>query len=765
MGGGGPDDGADEDGRRVVAARRARLFGRESELAELRELVATERLLTLVGPPGAGKTRLATEVGTQVAPAFPGGVRLVELAPVGDPASVVVTAGRSLGVAEVPGRPQRDVLVEALGEARPTLVVLDNCEHVAAAAAALAADLVGSCPAVSVLATSRTALGAPGERSWSVPPLDRAAAAELFADRARAMVGAPAVDAADEVVVERICARLDGLPLAVELTATWCRVLSPGQILDRIGTGGRELSAPGRSPNSSPGPRRTARHDTMAAAVEWSYRLLAPATQRLFRQASVFAGGFGLEALEAVAGPCSPDDDVVAGLTELVDHSLATAERVPGEPMHYRMLEPVRQHAAAALARSGEADEVRRRHFDHFLDMAGRCDPWRQRAGTPAVTVERLARDEDNVLAALAWGRRQPTDLGLRLAVATGPYLVHGGRVNDGLRWTEEALDDGTPDPGLRAAALAQAGQLAWRQRDYDRARARCDEAIALAAEIGDLALQARTLGLLSLIESSAGCTDAAAAHAQRSVDLCEVGGDGLDLAGALVCRAWARYAMGEPDAGDDDLRAALAANERFHNPTITGHGHFGLNFGAALRGDTRAQRHHLAAADVAITDGGVVERSDWLSLAAMLAAREGRYHAALHLFGGMDAWERRRGGSKSPLQHVGPFERLFAEVFERVDETRAVDLWNEGRHMRWDDLVAEALAPKPTPSPLTPREAEVAELVAQGLSNVDIARRLVLSRRTVESHVDHIKQKLSLASRNEIIVWALRGSVPSHGP
>jgi predicted ATPase/DNA-binding CsgD family transcriptional regulator len=758
-------------GRGVLPERSARFFGRKAEVEELCRLVEGERLLSLVGAPGCGKTRLAIEVAAQVASAFDGGVRFVELASIGGPESVVTAVGLALGVPEGPGRSMLDVLTDALREAGPVLVLLDNCEHVLEGAAAWAGHVVTACPEVSVLTTSRAPLGVPGERRWNVPRLDLVAAVQLFTDRARAVSGGPepgpdvgsngpdgsgGANGPDEAVVEEICSRLDGLPLAVELTAAWSRLLSPGQILDRLTEGARELSAPGRG--------HEPRHDTMAAAVEWSYRLVPAGAQRVFERASVFAGGFDLEALEGVAGrddPADPDDDVLVWLAELVDNSLVLTERVPGGPMRYRMLEPVRQHAEARLARRGEGDEVRRRHLDHYLDLAARYDPW-QDFGDRAIRLEQLAQDEGNLLAAWEWARRQPSDVGLRLGVACGQYFAYGGRVNEGVRWFEEALAKGTEDRRLRADALLAVGQLAWRSGDYALARARLEDALVLAGSLGDPVFHGRALRILSAAEFSIGHTEVAADQAEQAIDLYRACGDGVGTAGALISRAWARYAQGDVDGGNDDMRAALVANEPFGNVTVTAYGHFGLSYGAALAGDTEAQHTHLAAARVAIDAGGIVERADWLAQSAVLAAQQERPHTAVRLLGGMDTWGRRRGGSRMPAQLGALFTPIIEKLFLQVGSPLGDRLWARGREMRWAELVAEALSPEPDRSPLTRRETEIAELVAEGLTNVDIARRLVLSRRTVESHIDHIRQKLTLGSRNEIIVWVLQESPPS---
>lgn len=726
--------------------------GRRREIAELVRLVDGERLVSLVGPPGCGKTRLGVEVGAQAASHFADGVRFVDLAPIADPASIANTVGIALGISEEAGRPMDDVLIDGLREADPILLLLDNCEHLVDAVAALAQRLVATCPSVRLLTTSRAALGVPGERVWRVPPLSLAAAVELFADRARSASGGSTVETEDEAAFEGICARLDCLPLAVELTAAWTRVLSPGQILERMS----------RPLPSFPGWRRGrgARHDTMAAAVEWSRRLLPVESQLLFQQVSLFAGSFDLEAMEAIAGADgSPGDDGLLGaMAELVDNSLVLTERSSGGPMRYRMLEPVRQHAEALLAATGTDDTLRRRHFDHYLGLAERYDPWRQHAGGQSVGRAQMTQEDANLAAAYAWARRQRSDMGLRLAVAWAAYFASAGRVNDGLRWLEEALAEGTQDRHLRAAALREVGYLAWRQGDYDKARAQLDEALSLAGSLEDAFLRAHTLTVLSATEFSVGDCEPAAKHARDALDIYRMFGDELHTARALVALAWTRYADGDAHGGDEDMRAALAANRSFGNPSAAAYANFGLAYGAALAGEATTQRHHLAATLAAINDGGIVDRADWLRMAGVLAAREGRFNSALRLHGGAETFGRNRGGSMTPSQLRAPLVPLFEPVLRAVTPKQADRLVAHGRHMHWDELTAEAfLEPGATKSPLTAREQEISELVAEGLTNVAIAHKLVISARTVESHIDHIRQKLGLSGRSEIIVWVLR--------
>lgn len=728
-------------------------IGRARDVVQLARLVEAERLVSLVGSPGCGKTRLALEVGRALAARLPGGVHFVELAPIGTPEVIANAIGLAVGIPEHPGRPMEDVLMGGLAEGEPVLLVLDNCEHLVADVASLVARLLDACSPVQILTTSRTALGVDGEHEWPVPPLDPASAVELFVERARAVPGG-LIEGADTPLIEGICDRLDCLPLAVELTAAWTRALSPGQILERLGEARPEPPGSSRS--------RAVRHDTMAAAVDWSYRLLPEDAQRLFCQLSVFAGTFDFTAVDAIAGAGDTASDraaeagheVLGPVTALVDHSLIQATRSPGGPMRYRMLEPVRQRAQALLAATGSQDLVRRRHFDHYVGLVERYDPWREHVGRSTVTRDRLTEESSNITAAFDWARRQPSDLGLRLTVAWAAYFASAGRVNDGLRWIEEALTKGTDDQRLCVGGLREAGYLAWRQGDYDTALPRLERALASARDLDDPLLAAHVLTVLSAAEFSVGDIGPAADHAEDALDIYRVESDGLHVARALIALAWTAYANGDVERGHDGMRAALVANQRFGNPSAIAYANFGLAYGAAWTEDFESQRTHLAEALAGIDAGGIVERADWLGLAALLAVGEDRYHAGLRLIGASWAYGRHRGGSTRPEQLGAPLEGRFDPVLQAVSPTLCKRLIERGEQMSWEELTADALVdPGSAATPLTQREHEIAELVAEGLSNGDVAERLIISRRTVESHVDHIKRKLGL-TRGEIPAW-----------
>jgi predicted ATPase/DNA-binding CsgD family transcriptional regulator len=766
------DGGRAAPRRGTLPAPLTRLFGRDADVDELRRVVDGARLVTLVGAAGCGKTRLAIEVGERSVDRHPGGVWFVDLAAVAEGPAVASAVAAALGVAEQPGRAMDEALADALAEgADPLLVLLDNCEHVVGTVAALVERLVTTCASVRILATSRIPLGLAGEQVWEVLPLPVEPAARLFVDRASLASSRFRSDGSDAAAVEQICEHLDGLPLAVELAAASTRLLTVGQIVDRLA----------RAVTLHPGGRRVAgpRHVTMEGAVDWSLQLLEPAEQRLFERLSVFAGGFDLEAAEAVAGGdgdrggalAEHDDAVLQGLTTLVDHSLVVAAAVPEGVMRYRLLEPVRQCAAGRLAArdGGDADGVRSRHAGHYLALAGRFDPLGTRGAGPAVSLEHLAPEEGNLLAALRWALTRRSDLALRLCAALGPFWEFGGRVNDGRTWCEEALAVTTDAPDApdatdgaegvpRVRALAWAARLACRQADYEQARALDEESLDLARRLGDTTGRAAAHCSLGLIAFSRGDVEAVERHCPEGIALARSVGDEAIALAALVVWGWARFAAGDLPSGEEKLREALSANRGLGNPTITAQAHLGLQFGALVGGDAPAQRTHLTAALTAMEAGGTIEPSDWLGCCSTLALAEGRSRAALRLHGAAAASNRQRG-----TEHPNGALAVTAEQFARVRRElgRAVGdrLEAEGARMSWDELVAEALsqAPDDEDHPLTPREIEVVGLVAEGLTNADIALKLYISRRTVEVHLDHIRRKLNLRNRQEVALWALR--------
>ena len=471
--------------------------GRNTELHQVRDLLSENRLVTLTGAGGAGKTRLAIQIAGQLSGEFGDGVWYVDLAPITDPELVPVTVARALGLPDQPGRSTMDTLTRFVGD-RQMLVVLDNCEHLLDATAALVNALLGTAAGLTLLTTSREPIGVAGEVSWRVPSLSLVdEAIELFADRARRVRPDFAVSDDNAAVVGEICARLDGLPLAIELAAARVRALSLAEILDSLHDRFRLLT----------GGARTAvrRQQTLRASVDWSHTLLTQPERVLFRRLAAFLGGFDFDAAQTVASGGEVERyQVLDQLTLLVDKSLVVADDSGGRT-RYRLLETVRQYALEKLGESGEADAVRARHRDHYTAMAAVLD-------APAGSdhdhrLEQADIEIDNLRAAFAWSRENSdVELALTLASSLQPLWQTRGRLREGLAWFDAALADLDAQhpgvaPAVRARALADRAVLAiWMGAadSLDQAQ----QALAIARGIEDPALLARALTACGYIAS-----------------------------------------------------------------------------------------------------------------------------------------------------------------------------------------------------------------------------------------------------------------------
>lgn len=573
--------------------------GREAEMNDVRQILADNRLVTLTGAGGVGKTRLAVQLAAEIAGEFGGGVWLVDLAPITDPGLVPVAVIRALGLPDQPGRSTMDTLLRFVGDRR-MLLVLDNCEHLLDACAALIIDLQGGCPAVTLLATSREPIGVAGEVSWRVPSLSLAdEAIELFTDRARKV--RPDFRLADDntATAAEICRRLDGVPLAIELAAARVRVLSPTEIRDSLHDRFRLLT----------GGARTAvrRQQTLRASVDWSHALLTEPERVLFARLAVFMGGFDLRAAQAVAGGGDVETyQVLDLLTLLVDKSLVVAESTSGRT-RYRLLETVRQYALEKLGESGQGDTVRDHHRGYYTEMAALLD-------IPARTgheqrLEQAETEIDNLRAGFAWSRENSDiDLALQLASSLQPLWLARGRIGEGLAWFDAALTDQDADPAavapaVRARALAdhavldayvgatasleQAQEALAIARELDdpallaRALTACGgiavfgaevarpdfaEAIGLARSIGDKWRLSQILYWQAMGAFMAGDPIGMRAVAEEGRDLADAIGDGFVARGCRFCLGLAQGMAGDPAGAVAQLREVAAEADRAHD-------------------------------------------------------------------------------------------------------------------------------------------------------------------------------------------------------
>lgn len=523
--------------------------GREAEIDSVGEILAGGRLVTLTGAGGVGKTRLAVQIAERVDGDFADGVWYVDLAPVTDPDVVPVAVTRALGLPDQAGRSTMDTLTRVIA-GQQMLIVLDNCEHLIDACASLTDALLGACPAVTVLATSREPIRVAGEVAWAVPSLSLAdEAIALFTDRARQVRPDFVVTDQNSTTVAEICQRLDGIPLAIELAAARVRALSLAQILDSLRDRFRLLT----------GGARTAvrRQQTLRASVDWSHALLTEPERVLFRRAAVFMGGFDLDAAQAVCGGTDVERyQTLDQLTLLVDKSLVIAED-NDFGTRYHMLETVRQYALEKLLESGEADAVRDRHRDHYLALAAELDaPRRTEHQSRVAHVE---TEMDNLRAAFAWCRENgEISKALQLTSVLQTLWTTRGRVQEGTAWFDMALADAAahgvevPLP-VRARALADKATLEGAQTIHENMD-QALEALALAREIGDPALLVRALAGCGIIAAY----DAAAAgvYFEEALGLARTGGDDWILGQILAFQAFAAV------TGRGDPVAARAAGE-----------------------------------------------------------------------------------------------------------------------------------------------------------------------------------------------------------
>jgi predicted ATPase/DNA-binding NarL/FixJ family response regulator len=739
------------------------LVGREREIVEIEGLLAgrSTRLLTFTGPGGSGKTRLALAVVREVMGRFEDGACWVELAPLSDPELVSQAVASALGMREGPGRTLSEAIVEDL-KAKDLLLVLDNCEHLIDACAALADTLLVSCPNLKILAPSREALGITGERTYLVPPLSspdprglppleelgRYEAVGLFLERAGAANSAFELTAENAPAVARLCRRLEGVPLAIELAAARTRALSVGQILERLEDPLRVLS----------GTDRTApeRQRTLRGALDWSHELLGEQERRLFGRLSAFAGGWTLEAAEAVgSGDGIDEEDVLDVLSALVDKSLVVAETGSEGASRYRMLEPVRQYAREKLESDREADAVLRRHAAFFLALAEGAEP--ELMGTrQGAWLGRLEREHDNFRAALGWAlEREEAKLALGLSGTLGEFWYVRGHWSEGRRWLEMALASGAEAPdAARAKALARAGLMTWGQGDYESSIALTEEGLGLSRRAGDDAAVAAALRTLGLAEMHRHGLERASELLEEAVGLDRASDNAAGVARSLSVLGLVAVARQDYDRAlalyEEGVALARKAEDDFAlNVSLTTGAFAHLGRGEHRRVMELCEEGFELSRRLRMT----LQSAIYLQVSALLAGAQGQALRLARLWGASEALRDAIGSHLTPAER-SVYEPYIAAARAQVDEASWETAWSEGQQMTSDEAIGYALQteePSVTPKDsagLSGRELEVLRLVAEGLTDPQVAERLYLSPRTVGFHLRSIYRKLGVPSR-----------------
>ena len=806
-------------GEHNLPAPRTSFVGREREMVELKRSLSMTRLLTLTGAGGSGKTRLAVKIARDLISVYPDGVWLVELAALSE---VDLVAQKVAGALKVSDRPKElliDTLVDALGD-KGLLLVVDNCEHIVKAAAQLVDVLLDSCPRLRVLATSREPLGLEGEIIWQVAPLSlptttdggldggftaeslmRCEAVRLFVERARLRLPDFELTQENAQAVARMCQKLDGIPLAIELATARMGALTVEQVAQRLEASLDVLKGISRSAEP--------RQQTLSATLDWSYNLLSEAEQALFRMLSVFAGGWTLEAAEAV---CSAggigQEDVLDLLSGLVDKSLVVARTSTGRAVRYRMLEPIRQYARMKLEESGETEAIRRQHAEYLVVLAEE-EPEAFKGSRQPEWTRRLEEEHDNLRAALSWSLESgEVKLGLRLAGAAQPFWARRGHYDEGRRWLEAMLAmDGRVPAAVRANALRGVGWLALWQADIDGAASAAEKGLRLSSQTGNEGVAIDLRILLGFTATYLADYEQATELFEESLKLSQESGDGWGIAASLLHlgnvsgdQGHHKQAMMFYEESLDLCRklgyAVLLAD------TLTNLGYESLLEGeheraTALNEEAAALYREQGFKDARIEFpldnlgwaallGGDHERARTLHEESLILCRElGNKHIAAESLEGLaciavvrkkaERSARLFGAAEAQREVLGITQlraaRDLREPYLDTARSQLDEAWEvavaEGRAMSFEDAIEYALSEDRSASPtlerplagghpctLTPREEDVAVLVVRGLTNRQVASELSISEHTAATHVRRILKKLGLQSRSQIGSW-----------
>ncbi|WP_433440572.1 ATP-binding protein [Nonomuraea sp. CA-141351] len=756
-------------------------IGRQHEVAAVKRLLAHARMVTLTGPGGVGKTRLALRVATHLRRAFPDGVWLVELAELDNPALLPQAVVAALNIQDHSAQPPMQVLTEHLREQR-TLVVLDNCEHVLDESAVMAQTLLCSAPELRILATSRQPLGITSEQMFAVPtlplpsresrhgtPSSMADAVRLFADRAAAVRPGFTVTDENRDIVERICRRLDGLPLGIELAVVPLRALSVHQLLDRLDDLFRLLSA-GSSTTAS-------RHRTLRALIDWSHGLCTEQERLLWARLSVFTGSLDLEAAEAVcAGDGIARDEIIDLVIGLVEKSVLIRED-HRYGVRYRLLDTIRQYGRERLVASGQEEELKRRYRDYYRQLSHEAQA--QLFGPAQVKLlTRLRVEHPNLRTALEYCHAEHAGLCIDMASDLLYHWITSSHLSEGRNWLEQGLAHPVGPSEVRARALWACGRLAIIQGDEASAIGLLAESRTLGEQLGLQPVLGYVALYSGMVAIHQGDTASAVRSFEEAVTRHRAGGDPAGEVQALTWLSLAHSFLGDSEravaAAEESIAICDAHGESWHRAyTMTA-----LGIELWRQGDTRRatalEQESLRvfhALDDSVGIGVTIEVLAWIAASQEEHARTGELLGILR-----NVWE----AIGAPLLGFGHLIRHHDECEVRTrrvlgEQAFRTAVKRGARRSPVEALAYALMEEAPSPgrsdgaslgSPLTPREMEIARLIARGMKNKEIAAALVIAQRTVEGHAEHILRKLGFTSRTQIVGWvAEQARLTGEGP
>ncbi|SEB37398.1 non-specific serine/threonine protein kinase [Rhodococcus jostii] len=745
-------------------------IGRRRELAETRNLLTAARLVTLTGIGGVGKTRLALRVATAAQRDFADGVWLVQLGELTDGSLLVNVVAAALGMRKSARQPE-EILLEFLS-AREVLLILDNCEQVVDAVAELSETLLQACPRLRILATSREAFGIGGEAVLRVPPLTvpepdrepslrglpRYDAVTLFAERATSVVSTFELTDDNRIAVARICHRLDGLPLPIELAAARLRAMSPEQILQRLTDSYALLTHGSR--------RAPTRQQTLRLCIDWSHELCTPQEQLVWSRLSVFAGTVELDAAEQVCSEGSAPEDLLDTLTSLIEKSILIREE-QGAVVRFRLLETLRDYGREKAQQSGEYPELRRRHRDWYQQLALDAETeWI--SSRQLEWIARIDREQPNLRDALEYCVSESPGVGLRIAASLYFFWTARGLYSEGRRWLDRLLARQSGQPIVdRVKALYAASSLAESQGDLEAAAARVEEGRALTAGTADSVAKAFVVYADGLLAFYNGEPARACSLLEESLAAFRRQDDVALQVEALTMLGLPYELLGHTERAVECYEQVLAITESCGESVYRSYALWAMAVLLWRQGNLTRARELMNQCLVRIArlvDDPVGSAMCLESLAWIAGGEDDAQRAAI-LMGAAEALGNVAGSSPTFLPHLLFYHDDCVQTSRRVlGENAFATAWREGNELALDAAVAYALgeqasnATSPTiaATKLTKREQEVALLVTEGLTNRAIAARLVISQRTAQGHVEHVLTKLGFTSRAQIAAWVV---------